>query len=423
MKEAFLHFLWRTRRFDATALVTTQRQPLHILRPGQHNTHAGPDFFNARINLDGTEWAGNVEMHLRSSDWAAHGHQHDAAYDNVVLHVVWDDDQPVRRADGSLVPCLVLRERVPQGLLLNYQRLLHEQDWVPCAKLIREVPDIMRHNWLDRLAAERLEYKTGLLVHYLETTENHWEEAFYRMLARSFGLKVNGEPFEMLARSLPLSILARHKANLFQIEALLFGQAGMLEGQHNKEYPRQLAKEYSFLRHKYQLVPIAASNWKFLRLRPAGFPSVRLAQFAQLVHRSTHLFAQVMEADSLDELKSVFQVEVSGYWLNHYRFDHASEARPKRVGEEFLHTLAINTLIPALFLYGKLRHQSDLQQKALRWLDELEPEANSIMEGWKNLDFTPRNGADSQALLHLKKHYCDEKRCAECAIGNFLLTR
>jgi hypothetical protein len=421
MKEAFLHFLWRTRRFDATALTTTQQQPLHIIRTGQHNTHAGPDFFNARINIDGTEWAGNIEMHLRSSEWAAHGHQNDAAYDNVVLHVVWDDDQPVRRPDGSLVPCLSLRGRVQAGLLNNYQRLLHEQDWIPCAKAIGEVPDLVRHNWFDRLAAERLELKTGALLHALETTENHWEEAFYRILARSFGLKVNSEPFEMLARSLPWAVVTKHRHNLFQLEALLFGQAGMLEGVFQEEHPRQLAKEYRFLRHKYQLVPIPASNWKFLRLRPASFPSIRLAQFARLLHQTEHLFSQLLETDTLQELVPVFQVELDGYWHTHYRFEQTSEPRPKRIGPDFMQVLAINTLVPALFLYGKLRHRADCQEKALRWLDELEPEENTIIEGWKTLGIRPRNGADSQALLHLKQHYCDQRRCVECAIGSCLL--
>lgn len=421
MKEDFLHFLWRTRRFDATALVTTEQQPLHIVQPGTHNTHAGPDFFNARIRLGNTEWAGNVEMHLRSSEWLVHGHHHDAAYDNVILHVVWEDDDPVRRPDGSLVPCLVLRGRVDTSLLQRYQQLLHEQAWISCAPRILQTPSIIRFNWLDRLTAERLEQKTLALSGYLAATDNHWEESFYRLLAYSFGLKVNGEPFEMLARSLPAVILAKHKHDLFQLEALLFGQAGLLETSFDEEYPNKLAKEYRFLRHKYSLTPIAGSNWKFLRLRPANFPSVRIAQFAALIHQSSHLLSQILEADSVRAAGRLFQVELTGYWQTHYRFGQVSDKRPKRIGDDFINILALNTLIPTVFLYGKMRHLPDYQAKALRWLDELQPEANAVITGWQDLGIVPRNGCETQALLHLKKHYCDAKRCMECAIGGYLL--
>ena len=421
MKEDFLHFLWRTRRFDATALCTTEQEPLHIIQTGTYNTHAGPDFFNARIRLDNTEWAGNIEMHLRSSEWLTHGHQHDPAYDNVVLHVVWDDDVPVVRPNGSLIPCLVLRGRVPPMLLQRYQQLIHEQAWIPCAGRIAETPSIIRLNWLDRLTAERLEQKTDLLTTQLTATENHWEEAFYRVLARSFGLKVNCEPFEMMARSLPLSILAKHKNDLFQLEALLFGQAGLLEETFTESYPTKLAKEYQFLRHKYQLSPIAGSNWKFLRLRPANFPSVRIAQFAVLIHQSSHLFSQVIEADSVRSVARLFQVELCGYWLSHYRFDALSEKRPKRIGDDFINSLVINTLIPTLFLYGKMRHLPEYQAKALRWLDELEPESNTVIQGWQQLGIQPRNGCETQALLQLKTKYCDTKKCMDCAIGGYLM--
>ncbi len=270
MREDFLHFLWRRRRFDGRELRTTDGQVLEILQPGEPNIHAGPDFQNARIRIGGTLWAGAVEIHLRASDWLAHRHDTDRAYDNVVLHVVLEADQPVRRGSGEILPCLALRGRIPPKMLENYWRLEHEQAWIPCAGFFPEVPGIVRLNWLDRLLVERLEQKTVLVAELLAATDNHWEEAFYRALARSFGLKVNAAPFEALACSLPLGILARHRNSLFQLEALLFGQSGLLAGDFKEEYPKSLAKEYAFLRQKFQLTPLEASN--SCALRPVNFP-------------------------------------------------------------------------------------------------------------------------------------------------------
>jgi hypothetical protein len=421
MREDFLHFLWRTRRFEANNLSTTDQQPLIILQPGAYNSHAGPDFFNGRIRLGTTEWAGNIEMHVRSSEWNIHGHSADPAYDNVILHVVWEDDKPIYRANGELIPCLILRNHVNAKLQISYEQLMQGEKWIPCATRFLETPPIVRLNWYDRLSTERLEQKTIDLAAQLAATENHWEEAFYRILARSFGLKVNSEPFEMLARSLPASILAKHKTDLFQIESLLFGQAGLLDADFKEEYPKHLAKEYRYLQQKYGLVPMDGSLWKFLRLRPANFPTVRIAQFAVLVHQSVHLFSQILEAETTDIVENLFQIELSGYWLTHYRFDAPSTKRDKRLGSDFFNTLLINTLIPSLFLYGKTRHLYHIQTKAIGWLEDLPAEANAIIEGWKALGLKPRNGNETQALLQLKHKYCDQKRCMECAIGGYLI--
>jgi Protein of unknown function (DUF2851) len=266
MRESFLHFLWRWRRFDHQNLYTTQGESLEIQYPGEWNTHAGPDFFNARIRLGETIWAGNVEIHLQASEWLAHSHDSDRAYDNVILHVVLEEDQPVLRTTGERIPCLELKGRIPGRILETYQRLEHERAWIPCQNFFSQTPDIVRLNWLDRLLVERLEQKTAAIEAMLERTGNHWEESFYRLLARNFGLKVNAEPFEALARSLPLTIISRHKNNPWQVEALLFGQAGLLEQPMQEDYPNALAREYRFLRHKYQLMPLSAEQWKFLRL-------------------------------------------------------------------------------------------------------------------------------------------------------------
>jgi hypothetical protein len=421
LREDFLHFCWRWRRFDAADLSTTDGQALEILHPGEPNGHAGPDFFNARIRLDGTLWAGNVELHLRASDWLAHRHGHDRAYDNVVLHVVLDEDQPMLRPGGERLPCLALRRRLPPRLLETWWRLEHERRWIPCAGLFARRPALVWMNWLDRLLVERLERKTVGVAAALEACDQHWDEAFYRLLARSFGLKVNTDPFEALARALPLNLLTRHRNNLFQLEALLFGQAGLLDPAFTEDYPRALAKEYRFLKHKYGLTPLDGGQWKFLRLRPAGFPSLRLAQFAALFHRGENLFSEVLEAGTVRELELLFTNVPGEYWRTHYQLDRPSAPKVKPPGLEFVHLLLINTVAPALFHYGKIRHQPDHQAKAIRLLEELPAEDNAVMDGWKALGATVGQACQSQALLHLKTEYCDVRRCLECAVGHALL--
>lgn len=421
MRESFLHFLWRWRRFDAQQLATTGGQPLEILHPGEWNTHAGPDFFNARLRIGDTLWAGNVEMHLRASEWMAHGHHNDPAYDNVVLHVVLEEDQPVVRHSGERIPCLELEGRIPPAILASWERLEHERAWIPCQSFFKNIPDIVRLNWLDRLLVERLEQKTAAVAEALAATDNHWEEAFYRLLARNFGLKVNAEPFEALARSLPLLILAKHKNDPKQVEALLFGQAGLLDGPFRDEWPAALAQEYRFLRHKYNLFPLAAAQWKFLRLRPANFPTVRLAQFAALVHQSAHLFSKILEAQNLRELEHLFDVQAGAYWNTHFQFDTPSVKRPKHPGRDFVHLLIINTIAPFLFHYGKTRDLELFQKRALALLEALPPESNAIIDGWADLGVPARHAYQTQALIHLKTRFCDEKRCLECAIGNAIL--
>ncbi|MBK9338962.1 MAG: DUF2851 family protein [Lewinellaceae bacterium] len=421
MREDFLYFLWRWRRFDARDLRTTDGQAIEILHPGELNAHAGPDFFNARVRIDGTLWAGNVEMHLNASDWLVHRHDTDPAYDNVVLHVVLEEDRPVQRPDGTRLPCLELHRRIPPSLLDKYLRLEHERAWIPCERAYLTIPEIVRINWLDRLLVERLEQKTVAAAQTVTSTGQHWEEAFYRQLARSFGLKINVEPFEALARALPLRLLAKHQNSLFQMEALLFGQAGLLEEALEEEYPRALAKEYRFLRHKYDLTPLSAGHWKFFRLRPAGFPTVRLAQLAALLHRSTLLFSSVLAARNLGEVENLFEAEVSDYWRTHFRFGKTSAPRSKPLGREFVHLLLINTVTPFLFHYGRAKGMPEQQDRALQLLEGLPPESNTVVGGWAALSQTAQNAAQSQALLHLKTHYCDAKRCLECAVGTAIL--
>lgn len=421
MREDFLHFLWRWRRFEMLDLRTTAGEPLEILHPGELNTHAGPDFFNARLRLSNTLWAGNVEIHRKASDWLAHRHDLDPAYDNVVLHVVFEEDQPLKRNNGTALPCLELQGRIPPKLLDKYQRLQNERAWIPCAASYASIPEIVRNNWLDRLLVERLEQKTAEIALVVEACAQHWEEAFYRILVRNFGLKVNAEPFEALARNLPLRLLSKHQDQIFQLEALLFGHSGLLAEPCGEEYPKSLAREYRFLQHKYGLTPMLPGQWKFFRLRPAGFPTVRLAQLAALLHGEANLFSQVLATRNTEELEQLFTVAPGEYWRTHFRFDKTTPPRDKPLGREFVHLLLINTVAPFLFHYGRVKGLPELQDRALQVLETLPSESNQVVASWLELGQCSGSAARSQALLQLKTHYCTASRCLECAIGTAIL--
>jgi len=421
MKEDFLHYLWRAKRFDLADLRTTQGEPVEILQWGEYNRHAGPDFQQTRLRIGETLWAGSVEMHLRASEWLRHRHQDDDAYRNVVLHVVLEEDVPVHRSDGDRLPCLELKHRIAPRIQGAYLQLLHNQHWIPCQQQFHTVPDITRRLWLDRLAVERIQQRTSAVQLVLEQTNNNWEETFYRLLARSFGVRVNTDPFEQLARSTPLLLLSKYKNNLFRLEALLFGQAGLLQQDFRDEYPKKLQREYRFLQQKHELQPMSPAQWKFLRMRPASFPSMRIAQLAALVYQSEHLFSKVLAAVNVAEVENMFAVKISHYWQDHYVFDKASAPKAKSLGRDAVHLLLINTIVPILFYFGKQRGEIRYQDKALELLDALEPEANSIIENWRQLGLEPASACETQALLQLKQQYCEQHRCLECAIGAAIL--
>jgi len=421
MKEEFLHYLWRLKRFDLNNLQTTEGETVQIQNSGEHNQDAGPDFLKARIKIGDTLWAGNVEIHLKSSDWLRHNHQNDRAYDNVILHVVLEEDRPVFRATEERLPCLELRKRIPSKLSKIYLKLLNNEYWIPCQHHFFEVGEITKNLWLDRLLVERLEQKTEAIRLSLAQNQNNWEETFYHFLARNFGVKVNAEPFESLAKSLPLLSLAKHKNNLFQIEALLFGQAGLLEKEFEEAYPNRLKKEYLFLKKKHRLSPISPVAWRFLRLRPANFPTIRIAQFATLIYQSLHLFSKILEARDMGGIEKLFEVKLSDYWLTHYVFDKESVKRNKTLGKNTVHLLLINTIVPFLFLYGKLKGKETFKDKALKLLEEVPPESNSTLSKWKELGMLPKSAYQTQALLQLKNNYCKPKQCLKCAIGNAIL--
>jgi len=421
LTEAFLHYVWRFKLFRLDDLRTTAGQPLQIKKNGTPNPHAGPDFSNARIQIGDTLWAGNVEIHVQASDWKKHGHQNDAGYDNVILHVVFEADAEVTGKDGQPMPCLTLHDRIDSGLYERYLMLISGNDWIPCQPLIGRVDKFVQRHWLDRLLIERLEERSAAIRERLAFNKNHWEETFYHFLARHFGLKVNSEPFAQLAKSLPLKVLAKHKDQPLQIAALLFGQAGLLERSFKDDYPQQLKKEYGFLKTKYRLTPINGQMWRFLRLRPPNFPTLRLAQFARLIHQSSHLFSKVLQARMVSELREMFAIELDGYWETRYQFDKPSKAQRKRLGTATVNNLLINTVIPFLFIYGKLRGDADLQERAIDFMGQLRPENNTIIRKWKELGLPAQSAYHTQALLQLKTRYCDRKQCLDCMIGNTIL--
>lgn len=421
MKEDLLHYVWRMQRFNRTSLATTAKQPIEILQPGLHNTHAGPDFLNARIRIGDTLWAGNVEMHLKASDWLLHNHQADDAYKNVILHVVLEEDQPVRRENGEPIPCLEMKKRIPKKLAAHYLRLLHEESWIPCQAQLPQVNNLTRTLWLGRLAAERLEDKARASALELEQNKEDWEETFYQSLARSFGAKVNAEPMFLLARNTPLLLLGKHRNSLFQMEALLFGQSGLLQGPFEEEYPLSLQREYLFLQKKYKLRPIPAQSWKFLRLRPANFPTIRIAQLATLYHRTSNLFSKALAAQEIREVENLFDVKLSNYWWTHYSFGKESPKKRKTLGRDTIHLIVINTIAPFLFLYGLRKGENRFQEKALELLENLPPEGNTVITRWEGLGLPADSAFHTQALLQLKNEYCAHKRCLECAIGNAIL--
>jgi hypothetical protein len=417
--EDFLQYIWKFRLFDMTALQSTDGETLEIVSPGLQNTNAGPDFTDAKVRIADTLWVGNAEVHLASSGWQQHGHHTDGAYDNVILHVVYQDDEPVYRGNGTKVPTLVLFDRISPELYDRYHRLIFgEKQFIPCEAQIKQVDNLLIQNWLTRVLIERLQNRSIALTEALKTNRGDWEETFYQFLAANFGFKINALPFELLAKSLPQNILARHKNNPMQIEALIFGQAGFLTDDLQDDYPRKLKEEYDYLRKKYKLQPIEKHLWKFLRLRPLNFPTVRLAQFAALVASSNHLLSKVLDTREPEAFFKLFDgVAVNPYWETHYQFDKPSTPVSKTMGKNSVNVLLLNTLALFLFTYGNYHQSERYVNRSLKLLEYLPVEKNSIIDNFAELGVKVKTAYESQALLELKKSYCDYKKCLQCGVG------
>ncbi|MDR0729959.1 MAG: DUF2851 family protein [Prevotellaceae bacterium] len=419
MKEEFLHFIWEHALFDKSNLRTTGDEPVEIVTIGQHNTDAGPDFFNAKIKIGDTLWAGNVEIHRRSSDWARHAHSSDKNYDNVILHVVLEDDRPVARPDGQWLPTLVMRYAPELGQ--SYTALLQSPAWAPCRDALKQIEPFRINYFLGRLLVERMERKSQQIVDVLQTTQNDWREVFYQLLFRAFGFSINAAPFEMLAKATPLAAIGKHRHSLMQIEALLFGQAGFLQGEATDAYHRTLQTEYAFLQTKFSLTPLEKHIWKFLRLRPFSFPTVRIAQLAKLLQQAHHLIDKILYFRSIDELYTLFDVRASEYWDTHYRFEKTAKQHPKVLGRASIERILVNLVTPFLFTYGRWQGDETLCDRALALLETLPPEKNQITAGWERLGLTADNAFYTQALIQLKTNYCNNRQCLKCSIGADLL--
>lgn len=416
MNERLLHFIWQMQYYNPNELATVSGEPIKVLKAGTYNTDQGPDFQQARVRIRQTTWAGNVELHLRTSDWYKHRHQQDKNYDNVILHVVWQHD-----AEHNGVPVLELADRVPRHLLQRFEDLMQGSSFIPCAGMIGKLDSVHWHKWNERMAIERLSRKAEIVNQFQLQNKGSWEETCWWMLARNFGYRVNMQAFEEMARSLPLTILSRHRFQIVQLEALLMGQAGLLKEKINDDdYYSLLQREYRFLKEKYGLQEIRQSVY-FLRMRPGNFPTLRLAQLAALIHQQSHLFSQFRENGSIQDVRDCFDVLANDYWHYHYRFGEKTNYREKRLGAAMTDSILINTLAPLLFAYGDYHQDEQFKERAIRWLEKTTAENHSITQGFKKLGVEYRNAFDTQALTELKNEYCDRKRCLECGIGNALL--
>ncbi len=417
MTEAFLHYIWQHQLFDHIDLLTTDGLKLEVLKPGVYNTDSGPDFFSSHIRFDETLWVGTVEIHLKSSEWKKHKHDKDAAYDNCILHVVFEEDEEVFRRDGEKLLTLVLEGRFAGYVWDNYQALMGTYSWIPCAHRIHEVGSILINPWLDRLAADRLEKKTLQIFQMLENNNADWEETFYQLLCSGFGFQINALPFDMLSRQAPFKLLQRYSDRLSQVEAILFGCGGFLEEEMKDEYGSSLQNDYLHLKNAYGLQAIDFSCWKFLRLRPVNFPTIRIAQLAALITKRGRLFSTVLEMNDYNASMKIFQVTASSYWDSHYMFGKESGLRAKKLGESSAENLFVNVIIPALFAYGVRNDLVEHRLKALNLLEQIRAEENSVIRKWSHLGLEASSALQTQGLLELKKYYCSEKKCLTCRIG------
>lgn len=429
MTEDFLQYIWKYRLFKTTDLLTMVGESVVVYQAGLHNTNAGPDFLNARIKIGEETWSGHVEIHVRSSDWKRHHHAENEQYKNVILHVVYENDVDIFLHQPGDLPVLILKDLFYEEQWQRYLNWLESKTWIPCERQIRDVSQLSWIAWKDRLIIERLEQKSGYIHDLLKRTENDWNETFYRIVARNFGFKTNSDGMEMLAESLPQRLLAKHRSDPLQVEALLFGQAGFLEQEFHDEYPRDLKQEYRFLQRKYNLSPMNSSVWKLSRMRPANFPTIRIAQFADLVCKSDHLFSILIENENIAKIVDFLIVDAHPYWSSRYQFDkpiHSELGNSRaslRLGGASIENIMINTIAPMLFSYGQHYSDEKFIERSQKILELCPAESNRIIAEWSKLEIKATNAADSQSLLWLYNAYCDKKRCLNCNIGLELLKK
>lgn len=423
--EQLLHYVWKHKLFPLTELSTTQGRRVEVIDPGLHNSNAGPDFFNAKVKIDGTLWVGNIEIHDKASDWVLHGHDKDERYDNVILHVCGCVDAEVMNSKGEYLTQMVLS--VPDSVINNYKELLSVDQYPPCYQIIPSLARLTVHAWMSALQTERLSQKTEAIEERVKRCNGDWENAYFVTLARNFGFGINGDAFEEWALHIPLHAVDHHRDDLFQIEAIFMGQAGLLEQDTiperyqkdalNDGYFAKLRKEYQYLAHKFGLKPMDYKLWRFLRLRPQNFPHIRISQLAYLYHQRRASLSQLLETYSVKDAKEVLATAVTPYWETHYTFGSTSVRNDKNLSPFSLNLLCINTVVPILFAYGRHRGEEKYCDRAFDFLEQLKPENNHIIRLWQQCGLVVENAGDSQALIQLKKEYCDKKECLRCRFG------
>ena len=422
MKEDFLHHVWQHKKFAVTKLQTTTGESIQILNSGQYLQLAGPDFFNAQLIIGNQKWAGNIEIHLKSSDWYLHQHEKDTAYDSVILHVVWEHDTPVFRENNTEIPTVELKKYVPLEEVHKYQSLVATKAWIYCENQIAQIPSFVFDHWLTRLYFERLERKSAEIEKLLSDSNNDWEAVLFCMLAKNFGLNTNGLTFLDMAKGIPFSVIRKEAFSLVKLEALFFGQANMLSYDFQDQYAKNLGQEYDYLAHKYNLKEKGYTSVAFFKHRPDNFPTIRLAQLAALYHKEHNLFSKLIQTNSLSDLYRLFNVSVSEYWDTHYNFDKISSKKRKKISTSFMDLLILNTIVPLKFAYDKFRNQAN-EEALLSIVEAIPSEKNAIIEKFKEIGVISTSAFESQALLQLKNEYCEAKKCLQCAIGLQLLKK
>ena len=422
MKEDFLHYLWKFKKFDLLNLKTFNGEEITIVNVGQYLELAGPDFFNAQIVIGNQKWAGNVEIHLKSSDWYVHHHERDAAYENVILHVVWEHDTEIFRSNETEIPVLELKKYVEASTVTNYQSLMTPKSWIYCEKQLKAINEFAINNWQERLFFERLERKSKPIFELLEHTNRDWEGVLFCLLAKNFGLNTNGEIFLKIAQSIPFSIIRKESFEVENLEALLMGTAGLLDSEKEDTYFKDLKFRYFYLLHKYQLEKKIVEPVQFFKHRPDNFPTIRLSQLANLYHSQQNLFSRISTSTSVKSIYEIFEISVSNYWQNHYQFDKESPKKKKKLSKSFIDLIIINTIIPLQFAYAKSQGK-EMSEDLIQLLNEVASEKNVIIDKFSSFGIKSKNAFESQSLLQLKNEYCNKSRCLECAIGTELLKK
>ncbi|MDQ6527591.1 DUF2851 family protein [Flavobacterium sp. LHD-85] len=420
MKEDFLHYIWKFKKFESLNLKSAQGEPITILKTGDYLELSGPDFFNAHIEIGNQKWAGNVEIHLKSSDWYLHNHEKDPAYKNVILHVVWENDTAIFRENNTEIPVLVLKDYVSKEVVENYNALFTPKTWIFCEKQLKEIDGFVFKNWQERLFFERLERKSKFIYQLLEEGGQDWEAVLFCLLAKNFGLNTNGNSFLQISKAIPFSVIRKESFEVENLEALLLGTSGLLEPDKEDVFYKDLKFRYFYLLHKYQIEKTYVDPLQFFKLRPDNFPTIRLSQLASLYHKHQNLFSKIIDLKSVSEVYRLLDISASLYWQNHYQFDKESSKKSKVLSKSFIDLVIINTIIPLQFAYSSIRGES-IAEDLIDFINEVASEKNAIIDKFDSFGIKSQSAFESQALLELKNEYCERKACLKCALGLELL--